>query len=93
MVGGSVVGICRKDGETLLTVRDSKCGDECAVRCVERRKDTGEPVAVSLGDSVWWQSGEVLWNPKGTDYSGKSPRFVGGKATYDIPLPKVGYSH
>jgi hypothetical protein len=92
MVGGTVIGLSRKAAGTLLSVRDRN-GDECAVRCEERRTDTGEPVEIAVGDSVWWQCGNVYWNPPGTDYSGRSARWVDGRATYDIPLPKVGYSH
>ena len=91
MVGGKVIGIARRGDEVLLHVADGQ--DSCAVRCKERRKDTGESISIAVGDSVWWQSGEVHWNPRGTDYSGKTRRFINGKATYDIPLPKIGYSH
>ena len=89
MVGGKVVGISRTGTNTLLHVRDG--WDHCAVRCVERRADTGERVEVRLGDRVWWQGGQVLWTPAGVAASG--PRFSGRRARYDIPLPKVGYSH
>lgn len=86
MVGGTVVGISRKGGETLLNVKDRTYGDECAVRCVERRVDDGRHVHISLGDQVWWQCGRVMWTPVpcGSGPCGKD---------WDIQLPKVGYSH
>lgn len=86
MVGGKVIGLSRRAGGTLLHVQD-RC-DLTAVRCVEVRQDTGEPVAIAVGDSVWWQGRTLHWNPPGTDHSGKTPRFVNGKATYDIPLTR-----
>lgn len=92
MVGGKVIGIARGKESTLLNVQDDRRpGDTCAVRCEERRTDTGDRVEIAVGDSVWWQCGQVLWTPAGTAAAGK--RFVGGKARYDVPLPKVGYSH
>lgn len=81
MVGGTVVGVSRKNGQTLLNVQDNTYkGQYCAVRCTEKRADTGATVAIMVGDQVWWQSGRVYW-------------WAGGVAEKDVPLPKVGYSH
>jgi hypothetical protein len=95
MVGGTVVGLSRKNGETLLNVEDTRRpGDVCAVRCEERRTDTNEPIQVMPGDQVWWQCGKVYWTPK----RGKAPvcRYRDHDAVTegdDIPLRKIGYSH
>jgi hypothetical protein len=94
MVGGTVIGVSRRGDVTLLNVKDNTYTDECAVRCVERRDDTGEDVRVMPGDQVWWQCGKVYWTPK----RGKPPvcRYrdhPGVTEGSDIPLPKVGYSH
>lgn len=81
MVGGTVVGVSRIDGVTLLNVEDkSPYTGSCAVRCIEKRADTGAPIAIMIGDQVWWQGGKVYW-------------WAGGVAEKDVPLPKVGYSH
>ena len=81
MVGGSVVGVSRKDGVTLLNVEDkSPYSGSCAVRCIEKRLDTGDRIVIMPGDQVWWQCGKVYW-------------WAGGVAEKDVPLPKVGYSH
>jgi len=86
MVGGYVIGIARGEESTLLNVRDRTYGDECAVRCVERRVSDGSPVEIHVGDKVWWQCGSVMWTPVpcGDGPCGKD---------WDIRLPKVGYSH
>lgn len=90
MVGGTVIGIARGSDDTLLHVEDRTYStDRCSVRCVERRRDNGEPVTISLGDQVWWQSGSVMWTPaamQGHDHTGCG-------VTWDVQLPKVGYSH
>ena len=92
MIGGEVIGLVRRPGgETLLNVADRN-GDTCAVRCREVRKDTSEPVTIAIGDSVWWQCGVVLWTPAGSK-SGDLAQRTNGRSNWDIPLPKVGYSH
>lgn len=89
MVGGHVIGIVRGKETTLLHVEDRRHGrsDRCGVRCVEKRIDNGEQVKISLGDQVWWQSGEIMWTP--------TPCGQGDRCgiDFDIRLPKVGYSH
>lgn len=84
MVGGEVIGVSRNQQATLLNVRD-KNGQECAVKCVEKRRTDGSPVQISVGDAVWWQCGWVMWTPK---WAGQTK----GEES-DIQLPKVGYSH
>ena len=77
MIGGKVIGIARRKGETLLHVQDGK--DTCSVWCVEpgskMRMHYGQ---IELGDSVWWQCGKVYWTS--AHYS-------------DVPLLKIAYSH
>ena len=82
MVGGSVVGVSRKDGVTLLNVENKSpySGSCLAVRCIEKRLDTGDRIFVMVGDQVWWQGDKVYW-------------WAGGVADQDVPLQKVGYSH
>jgi hypothetical protein len=81
MIGGSVVGVSRKDGVALLNVENkSPYSGSCAVRCIEKRLDTGDRIAIMPGDQVWWQGGKVYWS-------------AGGVADRDVPLQKVGYSH
>lgn len=90
MIGGKVIGIIRKQSHTTLNVRDTRYTDECCVDVREFRSDNGTPVHISIGDSVWWQSGSVMWTPSyvnSTDY----PEDCGKR--WDIQLPKVGYSH
>lgn len=88
MVGGKVIGIVRRlDGVTMLHVRDECNTDRCCVNCRERRIKSGEPVQIGLGDSVWWQSGLVMWTP----HPVRNPGRCG--IDFDIQLPKVGYSH
>lgn len=77
MVGGTVVGIVRAEGEpTLLHVGGKGCeeGDRCCVRVKEG------PDPIRIGDDVWWQSGVVYWTPNPRD------------GREDVKLPKVGYS-
>jgi hypothetical protein len=81
MVGGKVIGASLRNGKYLLNVQDTGKGysGTCAVRCEAKRMDNGQPVAVMIGDSVWWQSGKVYWSP--------------GNSCQDIPLKKIGDSH
>lgn len=90
MVGGQVVGVSRVNGKVLLNVRDEKYGDECAVRCEERRIDNGQRVTIEVGDKVWWQCGTVMWTPK--SQFGADPDKGCGR-DWDVRLPKIGYSH
>lgn len=95
MVGGIVIGLARGDENTLVHVRDVGHGsgtDECSIRVVERRRDDGEPVTIGLGDSIWWQGRDAMWTPKAVKDAGIDPGVGCGK-TWDIHLPRVGYSH
>lgn len=87
MVGGIVVGLARKADRTILNVQDERAAaDYCCQDVIEVRRDTGEPVAIGLGDSIWWQSRDAMWTPKG------SARERCG-VDFDIRLPRVGYSY
>lgn len=90
MVGGDVIGIVRRDGTTLLNVRDRTYGDLCAVRCKEVRRATGEDVHIRLGDKVWWQGEDVMWTPQTFTGSASGP---GCGTQWDIHIPKIGFSH
>jgi hypothetical protein len=92
MVGGVVAGVVRKRDGTAVLVVDGQgpdAGRERAVVVREVRRDTGEAVAVGVGDRVWWQAGTVMWNPPGADWSGKTKRLVDGRQTYDIELERA----
>jgi hypothetical protein len=92
MVGGRVIGIARGKDDTLLHVRDNRYKtDVCAVRCVERRAETGQSVEIAVGDEVWWQCGQVMWTPRSAKVN--YDPGVGCGTLWDIVLPKVGYSH
>jgi len=99
MVGGVVIGLTRQDGQVHVHVADcphypshgrgDQCPrpDTCCVYCDETNQRTGEKVAISVGDSFWWQSGTCYWTPQ--------PRGNGDRCgvDYDITLGKIGYSH
>lgn len=88
MIGGKVVGVSRGENGTLLTVEDGS--DQCAVRVEERRIDNGAVIVILVGDSVWWQCGEVMWTPRNVRHT-DDPQ--GCAKRWDIRLPKIGYSH
>jgi hypothetical protein len=94
MVGGIVAGIARGEQDTLLNIEDKvySVPDVCAVRVIERRIDNSQSIEIGIGDSIWWQSGRCYWTPKATKDAGIDPGVDCGK-TWDIALPKVGYSH
>lgn len=87
MVGGKVIGLARKaDGTAMLHVRDTRYTDQVCVDVREERIDGSGAVVIAVGDSVWWQGGQVMWTPS---YSKK--RRCG--EDFDIRLPKVGYTY
>ena len=90
MVGGDVIGIVRTAEHTLLNVRDRTYGDQCAVRCRERRRDDNTPVHIEVGDKVWWQGIDVMWTPQTFTGAASGP---GCGRLWDIHLPKIGFSH
>jgi hypothetical protein len=93
MVGGKVIGLVRKPGEpTLVNVQDTRSNDTAGVHVHERRADDGEPVEIRLGDSLWWQGREAMWTPGSTPRPRAGGRAEGCGLTWDIHLPRVGYS-
>lgn len=80
MVGGEVIGIARSAESTLLNVIDQDYGTTCAIRIIERRRDSGAPITIGLGDAIWWQGQDAMWTPK--DLTER-----------DIHLPRIGFSH
>jgi hypothetical protein len=90
MIAGTVQHVTKRhDGVIVMYVSDRDNQDSGKILCYPKRSDTGEIVEVNVGDRVWTQGSGVLWNPKGNDASGKTPRIVNGKYTYDIPLVRV----
>lgn len=101
MVGGVVIGLTRKEGETHVHVADcphypkhgrgDECPrpDTCCVYTDEKRVSDGQPVTVQVGDSFWWQSGQCYWTPKAI----RGTRGLKCGVDYDIALKKIGYSH
>jgi hypothetical protein len=92
MVGGVVIGVARGPEDTLVHVqeRTGRRPDSCSIRVVEKRRDNGEPIAIEVGDSIWWQGGDAMWTPKAVAQSGDDR---GGGVRYDIRIPRVGFSH
>lgn len=90
MVGGTVIGFARGRGSTLLHIEYR--GDRGAVRVVEQRLSSGEPVEIQLGDSVWRQGGKLYWTPVGIARYGEEPRHGKCAIDWDIPLPLLDYS-
>lgn len=88
MVGGRVIGIARNREDTLVHVREVQSTSECSIRVIERRQDNQEPVTIRLDDQIWWQSQSAYWTPEHADLDvGKCG------LTWDIALPRIGYSH
>jgi|SRR5947209_3236701 len=103
MVGGVVIGLTRRGGETHVHVancphypkhgRGDECPrpDTCSVYTDECRVGGGGRVAIEVGDSLWWQAGHCYWTPRANRKpSGSGQR---GGVDYDIALTKLGYSH
>ncbi len=91
MVGGKIIGLVRRpDGLTTVNVQDTRySNDTTAIRVREQRKDNGQTVSLSIGDSIWWQGREAMWTPEPT------PRPLPPdecSKEWDIQLPREGYS-
>lgn len=56
-----VIGLSRGRANTLVYAEDRKGKRHC-VRVVERRRDTGEPVSIKVGDSIEWQGRDATLN-------------------------------
>ena len=107
MVGGVIIGLTWKPGETHVNVAECphypKHGikaesvegcphpDTCCVYTDELNTATGEKVTLAIGDSFWWQSGRCYWTPKANRNLPEGQSECG--VTFDIPLKKLGYSH
>lgn len=86
MIGGEVIEV----RPTTVMVGESPCKlvDVIRIWCVERQSGSECVVyakryadcKVKPGDSVWWQSGKVMWTPA-------------DRSVIDVPLEKVGYTH
>ena len=74
MVGGIVIGITRYSTHQRIMVRGEGC-EQNDTLCVNGAL-CGD---VLLGDSIWWQCGNLYWGRKG--------QFR------DFVIPKIGYSH
>ncbi len=90
MVGGTVIGIARGSESTLVHVQETKSASQCSIRVVEKRIDNDQPVSIQIGDSIWWQSQQAMWTPKQVRHYDKP---LGCGTTWDIALPRIGYSH
>jgi hypothetical protein len=90
MVGGIIIGFARGKDSTLVNVCDKTYGDTCAVRIVEERRDSGERIEIRIGDMLWWQGSDAMWTPQ---HVMNTSVHIGCGRTWDIHLPKIGYSH
>ena len=88
MVGGMVCGVVRGPESTLLNVTDKpySVADYTTIRIIERRRIDSMPVKIAVGDSVWWEGGNVMWTPAPRP----SPRIPGEQGeTWDVILPRA----
>lgn len=99
MVGGKVIEILDCGDRLWVNCRDTHCyrrygcqgadckHDECAVY-VERNDLS---INMSVGDTIWWQGGKVMWTPASfaREFAGKMQR---GGVHYDIQLKKLSCS-
>lgn len=100
MVGGVVIGLSRRNGETHVHVAEcphypkhtrGECPNPntCCVYTDEVRVKDGVRVEIKLGDSFWWQCGQCYWTPK--ENRGRDGNRCG--IDFDIAMRKLGYSH
>lgn len=78
MVGGYVIGIeADESDEDLIVflVREKAVSGHCRVKA----RKSGNSKKVAAGDTIWWQSGKILWTP--------------AAKVIDLELEKVGYSY
>lgn len=82
MVGGTIIGIIRKSGETTLNVQGHGC-ERSDTLCIKVR----EPIdrVIDVGDYIWWQGRLALWTPA---HSTDKRQGIG----FDIHLERIGYS-
>lgn len=91
MIGGTVIGVVRKAGLTLINVLGSGCerNDERAIEIVE---DCSRIRRIMPGDAIWWQGRKAYWTP--AEFKGmKMISGNDGGTISDIPLERAGSSH
>ncbi len=87
MVGGVVIEVSEiKSMPWALFVdcHETAYRDTCAV-LIEKNTVS---LQISIGDSVWWQNGKVMWTPSAN--IGKPNNKQG--IDFDILITKIGYS-
>jgi len=82
MVGGTIIGIIRRTGETTLNVQGHGC-EKNDTLCIKVKELADRPILV--GDYVWWQGRLALWTPA---HSTDQRQGIG----VDIKLERIGYS-
>jgi hypothetical protein len=95
MVGGKVIGITRKPGDsTLVHVRGTRGerNDLCCIRVWERRRRDDSPVEIEIGDSIWWQGRDAMWTPVAIATLPDGDEASGCGTAWDIALPRHGWS-
>lgn len=78
-VGGKVIEVIPLPEKVWVNTRERGTGAECAIY-VER---TPAALAITEGDSLWWQGGFAMWTPK---------RGVARDAFVDKELRRIGCS-
>lgn len=90
MVGGKVIETIDTGDRVWINCRGtgSERRNECAIY-VER---TAASRAVSVGDSIWWQSSWAFWTPKGHPFEDRKLIRIGcsGVARPTATAPAVG---
>lgn len=81
MVGGTIVGVSRLGcGDFRLNVEGTGCERNDTRTIIVRCNDCR--MMASVGDSIWWQSGQAYWTHK----------TILGAVTKDEPLELVFHS-
>lgn len=92
MVGGVVIEVCQVPGHpdelyvNCIETLQSRQAAQCAVH-VPR---TTVSERIEIGDSLWWQSGHVMWTPAGVN---QNIAGVVCGVDYDVRIPKLGYTN